>query len=71
MVFWYVFPRFSMLYQEKSGNSGHCNSLMFPTQMQGDPIGRIFTFCVIFYLRQFLENYRSPKFGKKVFTDFA
>jgi hypothetical protein len=28
MVIWYIFPRFGMLYKEKSGNSGQSNPVL-------------------------------------------
>jgi hypothetical protein len=28
VVIWYIFPRFGMLYQEKSGNPGPCHTVI-------------------------------------------
>jgi hypothetical protein len=48
VVIMYIFPRFGILDQEKSGNPA-----------QGDQIGQIFAYWVIVYFGHFSENYKS------------
>jgi hypothetical protein len=55
MAIWYIFPRFGISGQEKSGN---------PDQSQGDQIRKIFVYWAIVNLLQVFEIYRSrPNFG--------